>query len=322
MSTRTDIAFLANRSPRHQQKIVSELSGYINITEVLGDAGLEAVQMPPEDRWSFVASHEPTHVTKLSGISWLFVVKSGIEQMPEKARSNLKTILNLPLDLLTAFAEVMGSISLVVHPNHDWHLLRSNVISIGDSNLLAKGFADYARNRHLSSEAGSIMMGLVGGAVSCLPEKIRALSESKFLSFDDFKLLVDHVTMIESHFDAVCDLAAGRVLHDAEKLVLHFRGNGPIADAELCLSFRAPDGLLSFFPDPTGCSLPVKAIKSVRHFVKSYRGQMIAGEISPHRNAKRLCAMCGLDVSNGHGFLRSQKRSNFAPKGFQKAAEL
>ena len=311
-----DIEFLGKRTPRYKEKAVDELSGVINVSEIINFSDRNIGQASPQDTWRFLSACDAGAVTKFAGQLWQSIAASGAGQLAPKPRANLQRILKLPRELRTAFSEIIGCTSVVIHPNHDWNRLRSQAILLGSSDFLYKGFIDYAKSNHGSQEVGMAMMGLINGALTQLPEKVGLLASERLLAFEDFSVLVDQVTLIESHLNAVCDLAAGRVLCDANQLVLHYRGNGPITDAELCLSYRAPDGLLSFFPTTPSSHPPIKAVQSIRAFIKSYKGQTMAGEISRHRNALRLCALCGLDISHGHGFLRPHIRTGSAAKGF------
>lgn len=316
MSTAKDIEFIQKRTPRHKEKIIEDLSGVINVSEIINFSDRNIDLVSPQETWRFLSACDAGAVTKFAGKLWQSIAASGADQLAPRPKANLQRILRLPRELCTAFSEIIGCTFVVIHPNHDWNRLRSQAILLGSSDFLCKGFIDYAKNNHGSQEVGMAMMGLISGAFTQLPEKVRLLASKRLLTFEDFSALVDRVTLIESHLNAVCDLAAGRVLCDANQLVLHYRGNGPITDAELCLSYRAPDGLLSFFPTTSSSHPPVKAVQSIRAFVESYKGPTMAGEISPHRNAMRLCSLCGLDISHGHGFLRPHRRTGSAAKGF------
>jgi hypothetical protein len=112
---------------------------------------------------------------------------------------------------------------------------------------------------------------------------------------------------LDCHLDAAADIAAGRCVHDAGQLVLHRRRRDEDDNdcQELCLSFRSADGCLSFFPRK-GERLQSEAVRSMRAFVSSYRGETLSGTISPHPMAARVCRLAGLRLDGGRGVLEGQ----------------
>ncbi len=244
----------------------------------------------------------PRQFTKLMGFSYATLIATCSDQLDPKSRRILSDICAISSELFCAFTEYQGFCMFRLSPLHDWARLRQHVISLTDIPQFADGLRAFGsgpgpagRGMALYSMMTGSMLGAAFNLTSALSEG--GLSQAEAWPITQFWLLVG------DHVDNAADIAAGRVLCDAGELVLHYRHAERLKDAELCLSHRAADGLLHFHPDPAVSLVPVGAIRKLRKFVHQYKGSTMAGKISEHPAAARLCRAIGLTVRNDHGFL-------------------
>jgi hypothetical protein len=193
----------------------------------------------------------------------------------------------------------MGALTLRASANHDWWRLRKNTLAITDCAELRKDLEHYAKKIHGNGD----IFRFLSGPVQAMPETLPQAVSRGEISAKAAATYALYMGFCMGHIDAAADLCAGRVLHETKHLVLHYRYAKKQRDAELCLSFRSDDGFLSFYPFNRVHKLSASCVRSMRSFVRSYCGPLMAGELSPHNEAARLCRLIGLQVRDGYGFL-------------------
>jgi hypothetical protein len=243
----------------------------------------------------------PTTFTQYMGAAWLIIMKSSWQQLDQPTKLRLHVLFSLPEPVWVAYAELQGALILRPSAKHDWNRLRQNAITIAWCPELRDELIRYA-----SREPSETCIGIfhtLSGPVHAIPEKIPEATADGVISAADGLVYALHMDNCVGHIDAVGDLYAGRVLHAAGRLVLHYRYAERQQDAELCLSFCSDDGFLCFFPAGGSATLPTACVRSMQSFVRSYEGPRMAGKISPHSAAARLCRLIGLQVRDGYGIL-------------------
>lgn len=264
----------------------------------------------------------PREVTEGLAATWLMVMEAAGRETAECADRALR---GLPSDVATAVAAVLSAATLRMTQYLDWGYIEAGFVELTRLRHLQADLAGYGK--HTASET---VFNVLAGALQALPERGRQEIDAGLTSQAEALLVGYRLGRLLEHIDTSGDIAAGRLLHDAGGLVMHYRHStlGRQADAELCLSFRSDCGFLSFLPDPSGGlgllvspggtgtyeaaassgALSPAAVRSMRRFVTGYRGVPMDGEISPHTRAARLCSLIGLEVREGRGYLRGAGR--------------
>ena len=255
---------------------------------------------------ALLASLPPGRQTTVLAMGWISTIfgASRSPQTSESSRRALRETLDLiptlPKEAAIAFAAVNGICSLRLQADVDWLLLRRGIVELTRLPHLQRQLAQYGRG----GGGGRSIYNLLAGSFAQLPLRGPAQIDNGAISASDAVRALVELAHLEATVDSAADLAAGRLLHDAGQLLLHYRRANTQAGAELCLSFRHADGVTTFFPDPDGGhTLATSAVRSMRTFVRSYSGPPMSGELSPHSKAERLARLVGLAVKGRRGHL-------------------
>lgn len=117
------------------------------------------------------------------------------------------------------------------------------------------------------------------------------------------QVYASYLTLMMETIKAASNIAAGRLLHDAGDLVLHYIDASTIEDSELCLSRRLKDGTLTFQRVVGLPPVRLSAIKSMRAFIRRYKGPRLAGKFTDHPMSERLCNLVGIKTVGNHGVI-------------------
>ena len=258
--------------------------------------------IPPDNADEVIKGLSPEDMTEMYGHIWGQLVLSNAESIDAEMKRVFLELALIPQSIAKGFMSFQGVTMLRLIPNHDWPGLRQFVIDLAAAPALQEGLKPFGLGSRTDAP-GLKLFGVMNGAGRRWAQRFAMEVTSKVLSERDAHFIAGQFLPINDHIESAADLACGRVLCDAGGLVLHYRQAERLQDAELCLSFRSPDGLLSFFPTNYSAPVSPQAVRTLRRFVADYKGPKMAGKISNHPQAARLCRLIGLTIRNGHGFL-------------------
>jgi hypothetical protein len=273
----------------------------VDVNRVLHRLGAHSTdQAKIEQDWEKLWSEmTPTAKTQYVGFLYYTFIREGVDtqSLNEADRQffiDLQIIKNDAPELFVSWCEFCGMHMLFTNPDQDWDRVRKNLLLITQHPLLQPALRAFG----LGGDANAPMLQIIRNANGSQ----RALLAGDKPRTQELFEFGERWIPLDDHLESAGDLAAGRILCDAGRLVLHYRRAERLEEAELCLSCRSNDGLLSFFPLDRN-RLPIKAIRILRRFTKDYQGPRMAGKISPHPAALRLCKAIGLATRHGYGFL-------------------
>lgn len=307
---RTESTYLARRHQRQRQNFVNSVSvgARINTSSFLDSIGGND-SLPSQAEADALLDHlSPGQFTQMIGVTYASILQHSTEQIDKRSRNAVSDLAKLTFVGFAMFTEYQGFCCLRTSAKHDFLSLRRSVVALTklpqyQEGLRAFGIGNGATGRGL--DIYRLMKGsMVGAAVN-----LKSAIEARDLSCEEASTVAAFWLLCGDHVENAASVAAGHVLCDAGELVLHYRQAERLEDAELCLSHRAADGLLHFYPVHESKALPISAIRKIRAFVSQYKGPRMAGEISDHPNAARLCRAIGLTIRDGHGFLSQSTKS-------------
>lgn len=206
---------------------------------------------------------------------------------------------SLPREAAIALRTVSSLCSVQLRADADWPLLR-------------RGIVELTRLPHLQGQLIHYGRGGLSGSVFChlssaflqLPLWRLQQVGSGAISASDAEKACWELAHLHCTIDGAANLAAGHLLHDAGQLVLHYRRISSRMEAELFLSFRQPDGVMTCLPERNGggCRLGPSSVRSMRAFIRAYSGPPLSGKLSQFRG-EPLARLVGLAVQGGRGFL-------------------
>jgi hypothetical protein len=266
--------------------------------------GIEALPSKKESD-AFISKLSPSQFTKYAGRIYTQLITANIDGLDAESLSLFVDLKIISPQFFEAFSEYQAFCMFRQPGRHDLALLRRHIVSLAQIpefavGLKAFGLGPDARGR------GRTLYRLMNGSMLGAGQHLKCSVLEDKLSKEAFVSIVQFWLLAGDHVESAGDIAAGRVLCDAGELVLHYRRAERLHDAELCLSHRAADGLLHFNPDPEAPSISASAIRKLRAFVRQYKGPKMAGKISDHPGAPRLCRAIGLQTKQGYGFLQEQ----------------
>lgn len=300
---------------RHQGRLdeiqsnVSHIGG-VTVSEglrhLLRDLGADLNDLPsPEECAKKAEAASPLMLTLAAGKAYSSILLGTAPTLGQEMQAVVHDLTKLPDELVFSWYEWQGVLTLKPHANADWSRLRHNLVSITTAPELQEGLRAFSSNEP-SEGFGKNIISLMQGSLYGWPINALRYQLTGDLTETQVTLMKREIKKLGDHLESQSDLANGRLLCDAGQLVLHYRRAKHQKDSELCLSYRHPDGLLTFHL-VEGTPIPFDAIKKLRAFIGSYRGVKMAGEISNHPSAERLCRLIGLSIRHGHGILEAGK---------------
>jgi hypothetical protein len=230
-----------------------------------------------------------------------------LERRPQVPREVLTLASSLPREAAIAFRTVSSLCFVRLRADVDWPLLRRGSVELTRLPHLRNQLVHYGRGGAIGS-----VFGLLSRAFQRLPLWRRQQVGSGAIRASDAGKACWELAHLNGTVDAAADLAAGRLLHDAGHLLLHYRLAASQAQAALCLSFRQPDGVMSVLPDRNGGRrLGPSSVRSMRAYVRAYSGPPMSGKLSRH-GGERLARLVGLTVKGGRGYLLPAGRGEVA----------
>ena len=240
--------------------------------------------------------------TMLVGMAYAQMFAHQVQNITTSSMQAVAELDGLSTDAMQMFFEYQGFCLLRQSGKHDWARLRRSIVELTALPELQPGLRAFGLGPDYQGN-GAELFRIIFGSMVGAAKNISACVTQGGIPADEARAIADFWLLCGDHLENAASLAAGNVLCDAGALVLHYRRAERLQDAELCLSHRSTDGLLHFHPEPGANPLPVNAIRTIRAFTKQYQGPTMAGKISEHPGAPRLCRAIGLDVRNDHGFL-------------------
>jgi len=221
-----------------------------------------------------------------------------LERRPQVPREVADLASSLPREAAIAFRTVSSLCFVQLRADADWPLLRRGVVELTRLPRLREQLTDYGRGGAIGS-----VFGLLSSAFLRLPVWRRLQVCSGAIRASDAGKACWELAHLNATMDAAADLAAGRLLHDAGQLLLHYRLADSQAQAALCLSSRRPDGVVSILPERNGGRrLGPSSVRSMRAFASAYSGPPMSGKLSRH-GGEPLARLVGLTVRDGRGYL-------------------
>jgi hypothetical protein len=230
-----------------------------------------------------------------------------LERRPQVPREVLTLASSLPREAAIAFRTVSSLCFVRLRADVDWPLLRRGIVELTRLPHLQNQLVHYGRGGAIGS-----VFGLLSRAFQRLPLWRRQQVGSGAIRASDAGKACWELAHLNGTMDAAADLAAGRLLHDAGHLLLHYRLAASQAQAALCLSFRQSDGVMSVLPDRNGGRrLGPSSVRSMRAYVRAYSGPPMSGKLSRH-GGEPLARLVGLTVRDGRGYLLPAGRGEVA----------
>jgi hypothetical protein len=272
-------------------------------TDGLGDD--EELRRKQKIALSVISSLPPDKKIDLMGGVAGEVVTRGWDQLPRNLRILYSALQQCEFDeFLREFLVLQGCFRFGWNHDLDWLQIRGRLVEFMDHPLAREGCR--RRDSCKDSEFADLawIPGMLAGDIRAATQEAVAAVQAGKKTLSEVVAIGAQLDLMDSHIQAVEDITCGRLLYRAGRLHLHYRKAEKITDAELCLSHRSADGILSFFPEPAS-RVRISDIRKMRHFTASYKGPTINGMLSDHPQAARLCRLVGLNVRHGYGFLEA-----------------